>query len=66
LNEKDIPSVVYYPKPLHLQTVYSDLGYRPGDFPVSEDISERIFSLPMYPYISDQDINKIVETLRGV
>jgi len=65
LKEKDIPSVVYYPKPLHLQTAYSDLGYDEGDFPVSEDISARIFSLPMYPYLSNQDINKIAETLRG-
>ena len=66
LKENDIPSVVYYPKPLHLQTAYSDLGYRAGDFPVSEDISNRIFSLPMYPYLSDQDINKIAETLRRI
>jgi len=65
LKVSDIPSVVYYPKPLHLQTAYSDLGYSAGDFPVSEDISERIFSLPMYPYISNQDINKIAETLKG-
>ena len=63
LKENDIPSVVYYPKPLHLQTAYSDLGYREGDFTVSEDISTRIFSLPMYPYLSNQDINKIAETL---
>ena len=65
LREKNIPSVVYYPKPLHLQTAYSDLGYCEGDFPFSEDTSNKIFSLPMYPYLSDQDINKIAETLRG-
>ena len=64
LKENDIPSVVYYPKPLHLQTAYSDLGYTEGEFPISENISTRIFSLPMYPYLSDQDLKKIAETLR--
>ncbi len=46
-----IPTMVYYPTPLHLQTAYQDLGYKKGDFPVSEDVSSRIFSLPMHPYL---------------
>ena len=65
LRENDIPSVIYYPKPLHLQTVYSDLGYKAGDFPVSEDISTKIFSLPMHPYHKYDDISKIVDVIRG-
>jgi len=65
LQKNDIPSVVYYPTPLHLQTAYSDLKYRVGDFPISEDISTRIFSLPMHPYLPEQDINKIAQTLKG-
>jgi dTDP-4-amino-4,6-dideoxygalactose transaminase len=55
----DIPSAIYYPKPLHLQNAFSDLGYRKGDFPISEEISRRIFSLPMHPYLAEEDQQKI-------
>ena len=65
LKEAGIPSAVYYPKPLHQQTAFAHLGYQDGDFPISEDMSQRIFSLPMYPYIPDEDIEKIVEVLKG-
>jgi len=64
LKGNNIPNVVYYPKPVHLQTAYSDLKYRVGDFPISEDISARIFSLPMYPNIPFEDIIIIAETLK--
>ncbi|MGI6776584.1 MAG: DegT/DnrJ/EryC1/StrS family aminotransferase [Acetivibrionales bacterium] len=58
-----IPTAIYYPKPLHLQTVYSHLGYRHSDFPVAENISNRVFSLPMHPYLSDMDIEEIVRVM---
>jgi dTDP-4-amino-4,6-dideoxygalactose transaminase len=62
LMEKGIPSQVYYPVPLHLQRAYSDLGYREGDLPVSEELCSKVLSLPMHTemeqvqltYISDQ------------
>jgi dTDP-4-amino-4,6-dideoxygalactose transaminase len=63
LKANDIPIAIYYPKPLHLQTAFKSLGYKEGDFPVSEDCSSRIFSLPMYPYLSDADQEKIVTAL---
>jgi UDP-2-acetamido-2-deoxy-ribo-hexuluronate aminotransferase len=63
LGENGIPSAVYYPKPLHLQTAFESLGYRQGDFPVSEDCSERIFSLPMHPYLTEEEQKRIVEAL---
>ena len=50
LKENGIPTAIYYPKPLHLQTAFSSLGYREGDFPISEDYAQRIFSIPMHPY----------------
>jgi len=53
LKEKGVPTAVYYPTPLHLQTAYKDLGYKKGDFPVSEDCADRIFSLPMHPYLQE-------------
>lgn len=47
-----MPTAVYYPTPLHLQSAFSDLGYGVGDLPVSEDFASRIFSLPMHPYLT--------------
>lgn len=63
LSANRIPTAIYYPKPLHLQTAFSDLGYKKGDFPVSEDCSELIFSLPMHPYLTEKDQTYITETI---
>jgi dTDP-4-amino-4,6-dideoxygalactose transaminase len=54
LNEQGIPTAVYYPIPLHLQTAFSGLGYAQGTMPVSEDAGARIFSLPMHPYLESE------------
>ena len=59
LKEAGVPTAIYYPKPLHLQTAFQSLGYKPGDFPVSEDAASRIFSIPMHPYLSLEDQEKI-------
>ncbi len=66
LKEAGIPTAVYYPKPLHLQTAFSYLGYQTGDFAVSEESAGRIFSLPMHPYLSEEEQQKIVETIGNV
>ena len=63
LKDSGIPTAVYYPKPLHLQSAFASLGYREGDFPVSEDCSRRIFSIPMHPYLNTQEQEKIVALL---
>ncbi len=63
LKEAGIPTAVYYPKPLHLQTAFSGLGYKKGDFPISEDFSSRIFSLPMHPYLDAADQKKIAQLI---
>jgi dTDP-4-amino-4,6-dideoxygalactose transaminase len=55
LKEADIPTAVYYPRPLHLQTAFAALGYQEGAFPVSEDCASKIFSLPMHPYLKEAD-----------
>ena len=65
LQEVKIPSAIYYPKPLHLQTAYAFLGYEPGAFPVSEDAANRIFSIPMHPYLTEQHQKKISETIKN-
>ena len=63
LQQAGIPSMIYYKIPLHLQKAYSFLGYNVGDFPVSEDLSSRIFSLPMHPYLKNEEIEQICSVL---
>lgn len=63
LSKQSIPTAIYYPKPLHLQTAFADLGYKPGDFPISENIASRIFSLPMHPYLTRKDQEQITGNL---
>jgi dTDP-4-amino-4,6-dideoxygalactose transaminase len=63
LKDAGIPSAIYYPKPLHLQSAFSSLGYKDGDFPISEDCSRRIFSVPMHPYLAEDDQEKIAQIL---
>jgi UDP-2-acetamido-2-deoxy-ribo-hexuluronate aminotransferase len=60
LKQAGIPTAIYYPKPLHLQEAFAYLGYAKGDFPVSEGQAERIFSLPMHPYLKKADQEQIV------
>lgn len=66
LDRNKIHSAVYYPKPLHCQTAYSWLGYKPKDFPVSQNLSETIFSLPMHPYLEEKELNRICKILLEV
>lgn len=64
LKGDGIPTAVYYPKPLHLQTVFERLGYREGDMPVSENISRGIFCLPMHPYLRNGEIQEVTDAVR--
>ncbi len=66
LQKEGIPTAVYYPKPLHVQTAFSALGYKPGDFSVSDDCAERIFSLPMHPYLKEDDQKRIAAVINGI
>lgn len=65
LGENGVPTAIYYPKPLHLQHAFADLGHKEGDFPVSEEVGSRIFSLPMHPYLASETIAHIVDSMRG-
>lgn len=60
LKARSIPTAIYYPKPLHLQDAFVYLGYKKGDFPITERIAERIFSLPMHPYLDEETQDYIV------
>ncbi len=63
LKERGIPTAVHYPMPLHLQECFVYLGYKKGDFPIAEKVSSEILSLPMNPYITDEEINYIVKQI---
>ncbi len=69
LKQYNIPTAIYYPIPLHLQKLFSYLNYKKGDFPISEKISQKIFSLPFHPYLTSEDIKfvtqKIIEILQN-
>jgi len=59
-----IDTLIHYPVPVHMQESYKDLGYRYGDFPVTESYAQTILSLPMYPEIDDESIVYIVEKIK--
>ncbi|HER08468.1 MAG TPA: DegT/DnrJ/EryC1/StrS family aminotransferase [Bacteroides sp.] len=65
LADKKIPSMVYYPVPLHLQRAYSDLGYRAGDLPVSEKLSTQVLSLPMHTELDREQLSFITGQIRA-
>ena len=64
LNENGISTGLHYPIPLHLQKCFSELGYKKGDFPVSEKLAENGLSLPMYPELSDAQIEYVCEKIK--
>jgi dTDP-4-amino-4,6-dideoxygalactose transaminase len=69
LAENEIGSAIFYPKPLHLQECFSELGYKPGDFPVTERLCNEVLSLPVYPEISSSQIefvSKMVLKFYGI
>lgn len=66
LKEQNISSVVYYPKPLHLQEAVSFLKYNNGDFPLCEKAAEEVLSLPMYPELEETAIKDISEIINSV
>jgi len=64
LQEKGVNSMVYYPRPLHLQPVYHNLGYQPGALPISEQICHEVISLPMFPELTEEQQEKVIYALK--
>jgi UDP-2-acetamido-2-deoxy-ribo-hexuluronate aminotransferase len=64
LKEAGIPTAVYYPKCLHEQPVFADLGYKWGDFPESEKASREVISLPMHPFLSEAQQDRVVAAVK--
>lgn len=64
LESKGVQTAVYYPLCLHLQEVYTSLGYKAGDFPQSERAQEQVISLPMYPELTEEQIWEVVGEIK--
>ncbi len=65
LKSKDIGTLIHYPIPIHLQEAYQDLGYREGDFPVTEECAQEILSLPLYPELQKDRVKDVTQTIKG-
>ncbi|MCK5083564.1 MAG: DegT/DnrJ/EryC1/StrS family aminotransferase, partial [Candidatus Omnitrophica bacterium] len=65
LKENNIPTAIHYPKPLHIQLAFSDLKYREGDFPVSEQTCRNILALPMHPFMPKEEQDLVVESIKS-
>ena len=66
LSEQGIGVGLHYPIPLHLQPAYRDLGWKPGDFPEAEAAAGAILSLPMFPHISEEQIDYVCQNLKQI
>ncbi|KEI07491.1 DegT/DnrJ/EryC1/StrS family aminotransferase [Clostridium botulinum] len=65
LKKNEIGTSIYYPKPLHEQQCFEYLGYKEGDFPVAERIAKKIIALPIYPEITEEEVQFVCETIRN-
>jgi dTDP-4-amino-4,6-dideoxygalactose transaminase len=64
LTARGVANAVYYPRPMHLQPAYAEFGLGPGSLAVSEKLCERVLSLPIHPYLSDEDIRRVADGVR--
>lgn len=65
LKEQEIPSMVYYVKPMHKQEAFSNIEFDEDDFEVTNVLCETVLSLPMHPYMSNEDIERVCEVIKG-
>jgi len=63
LSENGIGTQIHYPKPIHLQEAYKNLGYSKGDFPVTERFADEILSLPMYPELKEEEVKYVAKKI---
>jgi dTDP-4-amino-4,6-dideoxygalactose transaminase len=65
LKSEGVSSVIYYPIPMHMQMAVEFLGYKKGDFPVSEKAADEVLSLPMYPEMKEEQIEKVCSVIKS-
>jgi dTDP-4-amino-4,6-dideoxygalactose transaminase len=64
LKERGVATGLHYPIPIHLQPAYAELGYKAGDFPITEAYAETILSLPIFPELDDDKVAYVVDAIR--
>ncbi|HMM97551.1 MAG TPA: DegT/DnrJ/EryC1/StrS family aminotransferase [Anaerolineales bacterium] len=64
LAERRVHTAIHYPVPIHLQPAFSGLGCRAGDFPIAEELAGQILSLPIYPELTDEAVERVCELIR--
>jgi UDP-2-acetamido-2-deoxy-ribo-hexuluronate aminotransferase len=64
LKAGGVPTAIYYPKCLHEQPVFARLGHNPGDFPESEEASREVLSLPMHPFLTESDQDRVIGAIQ--
>jgi dTDP-4-amino-4,6-dideoxygalactose transaminase len=65
LNERGIEAKVHYPIPMHLQEASRDLGYKRGDFPISERDADQVVTLPVHQHLTDEEVAYTIATVRA-
>ena len=65
LEKNGIETGIHYPIPIHLQRPYRDMGYKKGDFPITEEKVTSILSLPMFPELREEEIDYVVEKIKS-
>lgn len=66
LNDNDIPSMIYYPKGMHAQKCFANMGFDSADYINTIEATKRVLSLPMHPYLEDSDIERVCEILNSL
>ena len=65
MGERGVSCGIHYPVPVHLQNAYANLGHKRGDFPISEACADSYLSLPMYPELTDQQIETVATEFKA-
>ena len=66
LTQAGIGMMIYYPLPFHKQDCFADLGYKPTDFPLSSIAADQVFSVPVYPEMTDAEQAEVISVLKRI